>query len=209
MNTFARLSISLLTLAGLAGIAAAGDPAAKGAPAPTADKKAAPTPTPTPTDKAAPVAPAGMPKPGAEIAGAFKAMSGNWKCAGTSIGPDMKTEIPTKGTIKNKMDLDKWWIVTSMAETKKGGYKFTSYTSFDGKKWTRAMFDNMGGHDFTESTGMKDNKMVWDGTSVGMGMTMKSRHTEQVVSPKEIKLIGEYSMDGKQWMKGYDVTCKK
>jgi hypothetical protein len=67
----------------------------------------------------------------------------------------------------------------------------------------------MGGHEVTTSTGMNGNKMVWEGTANGMGMSMKSRHTEEVVSPKETKISGEYSMDGKTYKKMYEMTCKK
>jgi hypothetical protein len=219
MKNLTRISITLVTLAGLASVAVAGDGAKPAAPAP-ADKKApAPAPTPAPTaDKAAPVAPDKAapafvaPKPAPELAAAFKAMSGNWKCTGTAMtGPEMK-EGPTKGTVKSKMDLDNFWIVTTYAETKKGGFKVNEYSSFDAttKKWKRLMIDNMGGHEISESSGMTDNKMVWDGAATGMGMTMKSRHTETIVGPKEMKMLGEYSMDnGKTFQKAYDVTCKK
>jgi hypothetical protein len=118
-------------------------------------------------------------------------------------------EVPTKGTMKHKMDLDNWWIVSSFVETKKGGYKYTSMASFDGKKWSRTMFDNMGGRETAESTGMADNKMTWEGSSTSMMGTMKSRHFEEVKGPREAHIWGEYSPDGKQWMKAYDVTCKK
>jgi hypothetical protein len=84
-----------------------------------------------------------------------------------------------------------------------------SMASFDGKKWSRTMFDNMGGRETAESTGMADNKMTWEGSSTSMMGTMKSRHFEEVKGPKEAHIWGEYSQDGKQWMKAYDVTCKK
>lgn len=224
MKNFARISISLVVLAGFAGVATAGDGSAAkpAAPAPTkapappktpADTKA----TPAPADKAATpadtkAAPMAMPKPAPEIAAAFKAMGGTWRCDGIIMGgADMSTEIKTKGTMKSKMDLDGFWIVASFSETKKGGFKLVDYSSFEPttKKWTRIMTDNMGGHEVTTSTGMNGNKMVWEGTANGMGMSMKSRHTEEVVSPKETKISGEYSMDGKSYKKMYDMTCKK
>jgi hypothetical protein len=185
MKNFARISLSLVTLAGLAGLATAGD-----------------------GDVTAPAAT--MPKPPADIAAVAKAMVGTWKCTGTAMDAAAK-EVPTKGTFKNKSDLDGWWLTTSFAETKKGGFKFTSLMSFDdkAKKWTKTMFDNMGGRETTESTGMKDNKVEWKGTSVGPMGTMQSRHNEQIVSPKEVHMMGEYSQDGTKWMKAYDLVCKK
>jgi len=211
MKNFARISISLVTLAGLAGLAAAGDgtTAAKvKPPTPAPDVKKAPTPAP-PTD-AKPAPAMEMPKVPADVAAAFKAMSGNWKCSGTAMDLTMK-EIPTKGAFKAKMDLDGWWIVTSFTESKKNGFKMTQYSTFDAKaaKWTATSFDNMGSHETTESAGMKDNKMVWEGSAMSPMGTMKSRHTEELKGPKETHMMGEYSMDGKSWMKAYDMSCKK
>ena len=221
MKTFTRISIAITTVVGLAAVATVAGaqpaqpaPAKPAAPAPTptatVDKKKAPEPAkPAPTpDKPAPAPAMEMPKPPAEIAGAFKAMSGTWKCVGTAMDPGAG-EVPTKGTMKHKLDLDSWWIVSSFTESKKGGYKYTSMSSFDGKKWSRTMFDNMGGRETAESTGMVDNKMTWDGSSTSMMGTMKSRHFEEVKGPREAHIWGEYSQDGKAWMKAYDVTCKK
>lgn len=188
MKNFARISLSLVTLAGLAGLAIAGD----------GDAKVPPPPAAT------------MPKPPADITAVAKVMTGTWKCTGTAVGMDGK-EAPAKGTFKNKSDLDGWWITSSFTETKKGGYKFTSFSSFDEKtrKWTKSMFDNMGGRETTESTGMKDNKVLWTGSASGPMGAMQSRHTEDIVSPKEVKMSGEFSADGKAWMKAYDMVCKK
>jgi hypothetical protein len=185
MTKLARNSISFVALVSLAGLTMAD----------------------TAKDKA--TQPAAMPKAPAELTTVAKAMNGTWKCTGTAMDMAAGKEVPTKATIKNKADLDGWWIVSTFAETKKGGFKFTQLTSFDGTKWSRTMFDNMGGKETAESTGIKDQKMVWEGSSTSSMGTMKSRHTEEVKGPKEVHMSGEYSQDGKAWMKAYDVTCKK
>jgi hypothetical protein len=41
-----------------------------------------------------------------------------------------------------------------------------------------------------------------------MGST-QSRHTEDIKSPKEVHMSGEFSSDGKTWVKAYDMVCKK
>ena len=195
MKHFTHLSFSLLSVAALAGVAFAGP----------GDK----TNPPATGDKNPPPAAATMPKAPDALVAAAKAMTGTWKCTGQAMDMASNKMAPTKATIKNKADLDGWWIVTSFAETKKGGYKFTELSSFDGTKWTRDMFDNMGGHETDTSTGMADNKMSWEGSSVSSMGTMKSRHTEEVKSAKEIHMSGEYSQDGKTYMQVYDLTCKK
>src|SRR4029079_8315112 len=152
MKLFTRTSLSLFTVAALAGVALAGP----------GDK----TNPPATGDKTNPPAAATMPKAPEALLTPAKAMTVTWKGTGQAMDMASNKMAPTKATIKNKADLDGWWIVTSFAETKKGGYKFTELSSFDGTKWSRDMFDNMGGHETDTSTGMADNKMSWEGNSV-------------------------------------------
>lgn len=194
MNKLTRISLSVFAVAALAGVALAG-PGDKTNPPPTTGDK-------TPT--------AAAPKPPEQVTTAAKAMTGTWKCTGQAMDMATNKMGPTKATIKSKADLDGWWITTSFAETKKGGFKFTEMSSFDGTKWTRDMFDNMGGHETATSTGMTDNKMAWEGTSTSAMGSAKSRHNEEVKSAKEVHMTGEYSMDGgKTYNQVYDLTCKK
>ena len=206
MRKFIRIAITMSMLAGLAGTAVAGDDKAKAptpapaavkapTPAPTGGKPApAPTPTPAPAaDKAAPAAQMAPPAPPAEIAAAAKAMAGTWKCNGSMMMPD-GTSAPMKATMKTKIALDKFWAQTSFAETKKNGFKFESYRTFDGKKWHGVQVDNMGGQEVSWSDGPKENKTVWETTSRSAMGEAKARHYEEVVG-KEIKMWGEYSMD--------------
>jgi hypothetical protein len=207
-------------------------PAAKPAPAPAA--KAAPTATPAPATKPAPapaakpatpaaavkadakIAP-GEPNPGAEppkpapapeLVAAAKAQVGTWRCAGNVFGPDGAPRA-TKAVLKTKVDLDKFWLQSSFAETAgKNKFKFTSYRTFDAasKKWSSVMLDNWGGYAVSTSS----DGVAWEGTSHSPMGTMKAKDTETVVSPREVKMAGQYSSDnGKTWVPGYDLTCKK
>jgi hypothetical protein len=124
------------------------------------------------------------------------------------FAPDGSAQ-PMKATMKTKVALDNFWAQTTFAETKKGGYKFESYRTFDGKKWHGVMVDNMGGSEVSTSDGPKENKVVWESMSRGPMGEAKSRHHEEMVG-KELKMWGEWSMDkGKTWVKGYEATCKK
>jgi hypothetical protein len=200
----------------------AGTPAAKpaeaakpaaGAPAPKMEPA---KPAPPAGEAAKPAAPPKMepPKPAPEIDAAFKVISGTWKCTGTASGPD-GASMPIDYTMSFKLDLDKFWIVGTMASKKTKAnpvaYKFTSYSTYDAaaKKWTRVMMDNMGGWEQGTSTGMANNVMAWEGKGNGMGMTYQSKHTEEVKGPKETHMVGTMSMDGKNWMPMYEATCKK
>lgn len=215
MRNFIRIAITMSMVAGLAGTALAGDDKAKApttapaAKAPAAAPKA-PTPAPTPPvgDKAAPAAQMTPPAPPAEVAAAVKAMAGTWKCNGSMMMPD-GTSAPMKATMKTKISLDKFWAQTSFAETKKNGFKFEAYRTFDGKKWHGVQVDNMGSQEVSWSDGPKENKAVWEATSRSAMGEAKARHYEETVG-KEIKMWGEYSMDkGKTYVKAYEATCKK
>jgi hypothetical protein len=204
MKTFTQTSITLAMMMGLTAGAIAGDPKA-GAPAQPAKEKA-----PEAAKKME------MPKPPTEIAEMAKMAAGNWKCTGkAAMDPtDLTKMADMKMTMTMKLDLGKWWIKGDMNATGGMGFKGTMYTTFDplAKKWIRLMVDSMGGSETATSTGMKDNKVVWDGEarSPMPGMAaMKTRTTEQM-SAKETTLIGEGSMDGgKTWFKGWEASCKK
>lgn len=210
MRNYIRIAFTMSLLAGFAGSAVAGDDKAK---APTPAAKA-----PTPAAKPAPAPPAGdkaqapmqMPTAPAEVAAAVKAMAGTWRCQGSTFMPD-GTATPIKATMKTKIALDKFWAQVSFVETgKKNGYKFESYRTFDGKKWHGLMVDNMGGSEVSTSDGPKENKVIWEGSGRSAMGEAKARHHEELLSAREVKMWGEWSMDkGKTWVKGYDATCKK
>ena len=230
MNCFARTILSMAMITGL-GTAAHAQTAAKTDPkapaAPAAAKQAAPPaaaaakpaaasaaaakqPAAAPT--AAPVAPPqpmAMPSAPAEVAALAKA-AGNWRCTGVGFSP--AGEMKMTATIKNKLDIDKWWVRTNFAETGGSKFKFEAFTTYDtaSKKWTRVMVDNMGNHEVSTSEGAKDGKITWTGASTGSMGTMAGRHYEDSTNPKELKMWGEYSFDkGKTFQKAYEVTCKR
>jgi hypothetical protein len=178
-------------------------PAAKGAPAmpapPAAEKKAAPPAKPE------------APKPPKEIADAIKAMAGTWKCTGTAEMGGQTGDV--KATITMRSDLNGYWMQTSFTGTmaKMPPMKFTSFTSYDeaNKKFYRVMVNAHGGHGTAWGT-VADKKISWDGDARWMGQDVKMRETEEMVSPKEVKVLGEYSKDGgKTWTKDHEATCKK
>jgi len=227
MRNLIKLVMTMSMVAGLASPAMGDDKAKAPTPAPAAKTPTpaakAPTPAPTPapskpappapgpkappTDKAP--APAAMeaPKPAPELTAAAKAVAGNWKCKGTMMTPG--GEQPMKATMKIKLALDGFWAQTSFSELKKGGFKFESFRTFDGKKWHSLMVDNMGSQEVGVSDGPKDGKTVWETTSRSAMGDAKARHYEEMAG-KEMKMWGEWSMDkGKTWVKGYEATCTK
>jgi hypothetical protein len=213
MRNFLRIVISMSIVAGFSAGAVAQP--AKPAP-PTPPTK--PTPPPTPPkkdDKPAPPAPPtaqpAMPTPPAEVAAMVKANTGTWKCTGKVFMPGAP-EMEIKATMKTKFALDNFYAQMSFAETKKKGYKFESYRTFDGKKWHEITVDNMGGSAVSSSDGPKDGKTMWAGNARDpmMGEHMVKEYEEAGATPKEMKVWGEYSMDkGKTWTKGYEASCKK
>jgi hypothetical protein len=187
--------------------------APKAAPAKAEAPKAA-APVAPPPGAAAPVRkvppPAvPMPQAPAEIAALAKS-SGNWRCTGTAMGPAGEQKMVA--LVRNRLDVDKWWVRTSFAEVGGGKYKFEAYTTLDAKtgKWHRVMVDNMGGQEAAVSDGPRDGVTLWESTSrsvIGEGM---ARHHEDLSNPKELKMWGEYSVDkGRTWTKAYEASCKR
>ena len=182
-----------------AGSGAAKAPEMKKADAPKADAKAAPAKKME------------MPKPPAEVAELGKTLAGTWNCTGSAAMDmtDMTKMTPMKMKMVMKLDADKAWINAAMTG---GMMKMNMMTTYDAmsKKWYRILTDNTGGSETSWSSGMANNKVVWEGEARGMGMKpWKTRETEDMVSPKEVKLTGEMSMDGKTWMKNWEASCKK
>lgn len=205
MRNLMRIMLSTSLVAGLAAGAVA-QPAKPAPPPAKTDSKPAPPPT---TVKPEPPAAMTPPAPSAEVAAYVKANAGAWKCTGKMFMPD-GSAADMKATIKTKFALDKFWAQISFAETKKNGFKFEAYRTFDGKKWHSVMTDNWGSQEVSWSDGPKDGKTVWQATSRSAMGEAKGRHHEELLNPKEMKMWGEYSMDkGKTWMKAYEASCKK
>ena len=190
-----------------AGSGAAKAPEMKKADAPKTDAKAAPADA----KKAEPPKKMEMPKAPAEVAALAKTLVGTWNCTGSAA---MDMADPTKMTpmklkMVMKLDADKAWITAAMTGS---GMKMNAMTTFDAqsKKWYRILTDSTGGSETAWSAGVQAGKVVWDGEARGMGMKpWKARTTEDMSNPKEVKMTGEMSMDGKTWMKSWEASCKK
>jgi hypothetical protein len=230
MRKISTSTMAAFVMLALASTATAGDDKGQGAPAakpaakpvvkPTAKKQAEPAmikpkepaPAPTPTTDAMP-----PPKPAPELVAAVKAQKGTWFCTGQEFGPD-GVAMKTKATMRNTVDLDKMWIKSALTIPKKKGQKratkYTSYKTFDAvtKKWSSVSVDNSGGWSKAWSTGPDAaGKTTWEVEGNMGAMTFKGRDYEEPGAKKgTIHVWGEWSPDGgKNYVKAYDVTCRK
>jgi hypothetical protein len=154
--------------------------------------------------------PAGPPKPAQELTDMAKGMAGTWKCTGKAEMGGVTGDI--KGTITHKTDLDGFWIQSSLTATAaKGTFHATFMTTYDpgSKRFFRQTATGHGGHGAAWGT-TEGTKTSWEGDDFFGGNSHKIRGTEEMVSPKEVHIVGEYSDDGgKTWKLDHDVTCKK
>ncbi|WP_426751629.1 DUF1579 domain-containing protein [Myxococcus sp. Y35] len=137
---------------------------------------------------------------------ATESLTGTWTCSGSVHGPGGAS--PSEVTVTVRPDLDKAWLRTDFVVLS-GEYKynFTSYRTFDAasSKWVNVIVDNLGGHARSSST----DGVTWLGESSGPMGEMKIMDTENAVSPGMMKMRGQYSLDGRNWSTGYDLSCKK
>lgn len=195
----------LIMLSLVVSTAALAAPDPKGAPAPDAKK--------APASGAPAVAPVPQPapaKPAQEITDMAKAMAGTWKCTGKA---DMGgTSFDIKGTVTHKADLDGFWLRSTInGSAGKMTMHTEMLTTYDAaaKKFYRQSANGHGGHATTWGT-TEGTKTSWEGDAHNMGKDIKIRGSEEMVSPKETHVVGEYSDDGgKTWKSDHDVTCKK
>jgi hypothetical protein len=202
------LPITLVLVAGTAYAQPKSDKAAPPAQEKAAAMKKAPDAPPPVAPK-----PEGPPKPPQEMADMIKGMSGTWRCTGTAEVMGQMKDV--KATITHKSDLNGWYVRSDFTGTvpkeKLPPMKFTMYTTYDAstKKLWRVSVGGMGGHTVFTGT-MADKKMSWEGDARWRDTDVKVRNSEEVVSPKEVKVMGEYSKDGgKTWTKDHEATCKK
>ena len=210
MRKLNLLPISLVLVAGAAYAQPKSDKAAPPAQEKANGGAAAAKPAPPAPPPVAPK-PAEPPKPAQEFVDMAKGMAGTWKCTGTAeIMGEMKD---VKATITHKADLNGFWIRSDFTGTagKLPPMKFVLYTTYDAttKKLWRVQASAMGNHMTAVGT-MADKKVTWDGDAHWMAGDVKIRGTDEMVSPKEVHLVGEYSKDGgKTWNKDHEATCKK
>lgn len=156
-----------------------------------------------------------MPTVAPELAAAAKAMKGAWKCTGEVKEMMGQPAHKNVGTMTWKADLDGFWLTGSYVEKKTKEnpmpYSFIEHRTYDAnsKKWLSVSVDNMGGWGQAVGVPEGDTKVKWEGKSSMGGMTMWGRGVEEHVTAKEVHFSGDMSMDGKQWMPIYDITCKK
>lgn len=210
-----KISIALFSVVATVGVASAQQAKGSGAATTTTTTTAKTTTT---TTAPAPAAGAAMemPKPPPEIAATVKMAGARNSCKGTGLGMDMKSEVPFKGTVTRKADLDGWWVHESMSGTMgtgktAGKMKMESYMTYDTKmgKW-RAVAVMNDGTQMVGTADMKDGKLeaTWD-TMGGMGAGMFKDHGDMTDKKVGMHMWGEMSMDkGKTWVKVYDMTCK-
>jgi len=172
---------------------------------------AAAAPAPGPADAKKMLPPdAKPPGPPQELTDMGKAMAGTWKCVGKAEMGGVTGDI--KGTITHKTDLDGFWVVSSLNATAgKATFHATFLTTYDAgsKRFYRQTATSHGGHG-TEWGTVSGTKTSWEGDDFFGGNNHKVRGSDEMVSPKEAHIVGEYSDDGgKTWKPDHDVTCKK
>jgi hypothetical protein len=212
MNKLAMVSLSLVSFVSIA--AAQTPPADKKTPpaaTPAAPAAKVPAAAPAAADK---MAPPKAPEVPAELATLGKQMAGTWKCTGKN--EIMGQMVDVKATLSHKVDanLNKMWLQTTFTGTapKMPPMKSSWFTTYDPKaaKLWRTMINGRGGHSWAAGT-IADKKITWEGDAHWAdGTDVKTRTTEEMVSPKEVKVTGESSKDGgKTWTKDLEATCKK
>ena len=131
---------------------------------------------------------------------------GTWRCSGSIYGPDGPSL--SEASLNVRFDLDHAWLLTELVVSA-GRYKynFHAYRTFDrpSNKWVNVIVDNLGGHAVSWSA----DGATWTGESRGPMGEMAIRDTETTVAPGGLTMRGQYSLDGKAWSTGYDLSCKK
>jgi len=168
-----------------------------------------------PTPPRQPPPPEVMPPPAPELVAAGKAMRGTYRCKGFNMNPDGSSR-PSAATMRISTDLDGYWIVVELAEQKTRAnptpFKAKMFRTYDAKARTWTMVTlSIGGHAMTQtSTDPAGADMTWTGSGEMQGMRFTERsHEEPDVRHRTVHLWGEASMDGRHFMKDYDVTCKR
>jgi hypothetical protein len=152
------------------------------------------------------------PKPPQELTDLAKSMGGTWQCTGkVDVGGTMHNDA--KGTVTHKVDLDGFWISSSITSSLPGlGEMHAIFlTAYDAsaKKFYRLTANSRGGHGTGWGTAA-GKKISWEGDSHFPTGDVKFRGSEEMVSPTEVHVLGEYSKDGgKTWTPDHELTCKK
>ena len=161
-------------------------------------------------------------KPAAELTKMADALAGTWTCTGKSWTPD-GTEHEMRGTVKSRLDLDRFWIHDTLelkvADAQKAAgsmiptaFKSESFTTFDIKdrEWHRVSVDSIGCHMIGKAEASNDKVLEWKSDSDGPMGEMSLKEHFDMSDPKILKVSGQRSMDrGRTWQNDYEATCKK
>jgi hypothetical protein len=159
-----------------------------------------------------PVAPeAAHSRPGGNAASALadaaRALAGTWACTGSVYGAD-GAPSPSQASLTVALELDDAWLRTELAVLSgEHRYKFRAYRTFDtvSNEWVNVIVDNLRGHARSSSA----DGVTWQGESSGPMGTMTIKDSEILASPGEVDIVGQYSLDGRSWRTGYDLSCTK
>ena len=148
-------------------------------------------------------------QPPTELVELARTTAGTWKCKG-EMHDGAGGKVAVTATNKVKLELDKWWIASTLEVKGPVAMKLLTYTTYDtsAKKWRRVSFDNLGG----QMVGTADAQgATFNLDMIGpLGGGQFRDHTDPFDPRTGLHVWGEMSRDkGKSWTKVYDMTCKK
>jgi len=158
-------------------------------------------------------APPAMPTPAAELS-QLKYFVGAFQCKGRAFESPFGPAHATEAKVEIDLELDGFWYTGRYTETKTQEnphpfeIDFTWGYESAGKTFTASTHDNTGGSAMQTSSGWAGDKLVFDGTSMGMGMKAKMRDTFTKKGPDEVVHLAEMELNGK-WTKLDEETCKR
>jgi len=158
-------------------------------------------------------APAAM-KPPTEIR-ELNDMVGNWKCdSKMHMPPDMGGEQETKSTMTIKKALDGYWLTgdwKSEKTKKMPSMKGTMIWGYDpvDKRFVEMGVDSTGAMWHGTSTGLQNDKRIWNEEGVMMGKKAKMRTTVTQKGTKEVTVVAEMEAEPGKWVPMGEDHCKK
>ena len=150
---------------------------------------------------------ASQPAAASALADAAEALAGTWSCTGAVYGANGAAS-PSQVSLTVALALDEAWLRSDFAVLSgEHRYEFTSYRTFDtaASQWVNVILDNLRGHALSRST----DGVTWTGESSGPMGSMKIKDTETIASPGKLDITGQYSLDGRAWSPGYELSCLK
>ncbi|HTQ80589.1 MAG TPA: DUF1579 family protein [Thermoanaerobaculia bacterium] len=173
------------------------------------------TPAPPTADAPAPgAAPAAaLPSPPAELS-QLAYFAGNWSCKGQVEATPFGPQHPTQSKVSIRKEYGGFWNVGTYKEAKSAtnpspmSFEFIMGYDSAAKAFTMDGFDTFGSRSHQKASGWQDNKIVFDGESVGNGTTTPARDTFTKKSASTLEHLGEIQVNG-NWTKIDQETCKR